>query len=169
MATNPHFKLDTFVSKFRYLWQAGRQASLTLESDAGKAWVSLYLDLGALPLSLDQPQHQQSSRRNGPSQRRRRERHAVVRLGEQPGYVVAEKAVDSAEKAVDNPIEKPSADAEKAEAATDEHPAIINSENEVAAEASTNKLVIELPKGQNRPVENIPQVDRKKVCRVKTM
>ena len=152
MATNPHFEIDTFVSKFRNLWQAGRKASLTLESDAGKAWVSLYLDLGALPLSLDQPQHQQSSRRNGPSQRRRRERRAVARQV----VVVAEKAVDSAEKADDNSIEKMSADAEKAEAATN---VIGNSENEVAEEASTNKLVIELPKEQDMPVDNIPQVD----------
>ena len=53
-------------------------------------------------------------------------------------------------------LKKMSADAEKAEAATN---VIGNSENEVAEEASTNKLVIELPKEQDMPVDNIPQVD----------
>ena len=125
MATNPHFELDTFVSKFRNLWQAGRKASLSLESNAGKAWVSLRLDLGAPPLEPGQFQSQQPSRRNGPSQRRRRERRAVARQV----VVVAEKAVDSAEKADDNSIEKMSADAEKAEADTDEPAAIRNSKN----------------------------------------
>ena len=39
-------ELDSFVGKFVRLWQSGNDASLKVESKAGKATVILQLDLG---------------------------------------------------------------------------------------------------------------------------
>ena len=41
-------EIDSFVRKFKTLCQAGRNASLTLSSNAGKAVMNLRLDLGVL-------------------------------------------------------------------------------------------------------------------------
>merc|ERR1711892_1221826 len=63
------FEIDSFVHKFVNLWQAGRNASLKLDSLAGQASVTLHLDLGqAVP-----PQHVQNARE------RRRQRRADAR------------------------------------------------------------------------------------------
>ena len=47
------FKMNSFVGKFVSLWKAGRNASLKLDSEAGKARLTLQLDLGHPVL----PQH----------------------------------------------------------------------------------------------------------------
>ena len=44
-----NYEIDSFVRKFNVLCQAGRSASLTLSSDAGKASLNLSVDLGVLP------------------------------------------------------------------------------------------------------------------------
>ena len=63
------FEINSFVHKFVNLWQAGRNASLKLDSQAGQASVTLHLDLGqAVP-----PQHVQNARE------RRRQRRADAR------------------------------------------------------------------------------------------
>ena len=41
-------EIDSFVRKFKTLCQAGRNASLSLSSNAGKAVINLLLDLGVL-------------------------------------------------------------------------------------------------------------------------
>ena len=55
-----------------------------MESNAGKATISLRLDLGAPPLVPDNLPHHRP-RRTGPSQQRRRERRAAARLAEEAG------------------------------------------------------------------------------------
>ena len=63
------FEINSFVHKFVNLWQAGRNAILKLDSQAGQASVTLHLDLGqAVP-----PQHVQNARE------RRRQRRADAR------------------------------------------------------------------------------------------
>ena len=42
-------EIESFVRKFKVLCQAGRSATLTISSDAGKASLNLCVDLGVLP------------------------------------------------------------------------------------------------------------------------
>ena len=51
-------ELDSFVNKFKVLCQAGRNARLTLSSNAGKASVNLRLDLDVPPQQDPQLHHQ---------------------------------------------------------------------------------------------------------------
>ena len=70
-----------FVKKFKNLWQAGRNASPTNKSSAGKAQVELSVELGeATPVAAHgshQKMHNLS--RNGPARQRRREKRAAER------------------------------------------------------------------------------------------
>ena len=66
-----HKELDSFILKFKNLWQAGRNAKLSLKSVDGKAEAHLSVELG------DAPAIQRS--RNGPSWQRRWERRAAAR------------------------------------------------------------------------------------------
>ena len=71
------FELNSFVGKFVNLWQAGRNVSLKLDSQAGQASVTLQLDLGQ-PVP---PQHLQTPHPyvQTTAQDRRRQRRADVR------------------------------------------------------------------------------------------
>ena len=86
-------ELNTFIAKFKQLWQAGVEAHLAVDSHAGKAWVHLHVPpgqaLGPLPHPV-QPHSQPTRRnRNTPSRQRRRVRRAAAReQGE--GETVAE-------------------------------------------------------------------------------
>ena len=73
-------EMDSFVMKFKNLWNAGRNATLNLETIAGKVKVSLSVELDN-PVGGEQPQHwiQNSGSRNSPAQQRRRSRRAAVR------------------------------------------------------------------------------------------
>ena len=71
------WELDSFYSKFKNLLCAEKNATLTLKSEAGKAFVTLSLDLGHV-LS-EQDLHQQYGLRNGPARQRRREKRAAAR------------------------------------------------------------------------------------------
>ena len=42
-------EIDAFVLKFKNLWQAGHNAHLDIDTQAGQAWVSLRLELGEHP------------------------------------------------------------------------------------------------------------------------
>ena len=97
-------EIDSFVGKFKTLCQAGRNASLTLSSNAGKAVMNLCLDFGVLRLQDDSPpQHPSHQTRNGPSQQRRRERRAAAR---QSAAEQAEASLSSEEKDVLKEAEK---------------------------------------------------------------
>ena len=61
--------------KFKYLWSAGLDARLNIETTAGQAWVSIHLRLGHPPA----PHHVMPSRKtkdNPARQRRRAQREA---------------------------------------------------------------------------------------------
>jgi hypothetical protein len=51
-------EIDSFVKKFKALCQGGRNASLTLSSNAGKAVVNLRVDLGLVPRQDQHHPHQ---------------------------------------------------------------------------------------------------------------
>ena len=78
MAAAEDSELLSFITKFRNLWHTGKHATLTSECNAGKASLTLHLQL--------QPLHQQQPhpdlpypRRVGPSRLRRRARRAQSR------------------------------------------------------------------------------------------
>ena len=69
-------ELDNFVYKFKDLWRNGREATLTLNSRAGEAWIQLHVGLGR-PLDLPPPQHYDNQGAGaGNSRDRRRNRRA---------------------------------------------------------------------------------------------
>ena len=70
-----HYEIDSFISKFRYLWSAGFKASLTLESSHGEATVTLKAGLG-FPLPPPQSRFDQ---KRGPSYWRRQDRRRKAR------------------------------------------------------------------------------------------
>ena len=97
-------ELDSFVCKFKFLWHAGYDATLKVETKAGKACVTLQAGLGSSPFPFPPPQHipHHVPRRSGPAQRRRRERRESARraasesnlnlIDANPGATQAEEA-----------------------------------------------------------------------------
>ena len=88
-------EIDSFIYKFKHLWKSGRSASLSLKSDAGKAQVTLHVDLDdpqLLPV-----QHPVRSR-NGLSRQRRR----IRRAAEREASAEASKASNTDENSVDD-------------------------------------------------------------------
>ena len=65
-------EIDNFICKFKNLLHAGKIANLTIKSEAGKALVTLTVQVDA-PL----PSPAFKSSRNGPSRQRRRMRRAA--------------------------------------------------------------------------------------------
>ena len=68
-------ELDSFYFKFKNLLLSEKDATLTLKSEAGRAYVTLTVDLGhahTVPHQFEHP-------RNGTSKQRRRERRAAAR------------------------------------------------------------------------------------------
>ena len=75
-------ELESFLTKFRCLWNSGFDAHLELDSHAGQSWVSMRVLLGHAPGPLQPPNHipyPPNSTRNGPSRQRRRARRAAAR------------------------------------------------------------------------------------------
>ena len=118
-------ELDSFVNKFKALCQAGRNAKLTLSSNAGKACVNLRLDLAVPPQQDPQPLHQNKYPRNGPGQQRHRERQAAA------GQAAAEQAeasisreerevLDMAARVAEEAIETAKVDTEKVKQVTEQ-------------------------------------------------
>ena len=73
-------EINSFIGKFLNLWKSGLDASLTLESHAGEASVSLRLGLGTycatVPEVVDKPCF---TKKVSPSQVRRRQQRAKAR------------------------------------------------------------------------------------------
>ena len=110
-------ELDTFYFKFKNLLLAGKNATLTLKSEAGRSHVNLDVDLGhLLARAVPQQPHQV---RNGPARMRRRERRAEARLN--AGAAEATKSAEEVAKCTEI-IEKINEDEQHsiAEEATDE-------------------------------------------------
>ena len=83
-------ELDSFYVKFKHLLHAEKDATLTIKSEAGRAVITLSVDLGHV---LHEPGHHLHRPRNGPSRQRRREKRAAAR--EQQAAV---EEADKAEK-----------------------------------------------------------------------
>ena len=64
-------ELDSFILKFKNLWQAGRNANLVIKSNCGKAEAHLSVELGTAPVF--------QWKKSSPSRQRRCERRAAVR------------------------------------------------------------------------------------------
>ena len=77
-------ELDSFVQKFKQLWNTGHVAHLDVDTCAGNAWVGLRLQLSHAP----EPQHNQvgppfrpsGKKVESPSRQRRRARRAAAQL-----------------------------------------------------------------------------------------
>ena len=79
-----HIELDSFLFKFKCLWQAGYKASLKVETIAGEAKVVLEAGLGHFPVppppfNFPQGNLHPGRHHNGPAQKRRRERREAAR------------------------------------------------------------------------------------------
>ena len=86
-------EIDSFILKFKRLLLSGRDATLVIKSNAGKAEVSLDVVLGDVPPPPNQQHLHQS--RNGPSRQRRQ-----IQRAEERKAANAEKAKNtSSEKA----------------------------------------------------------------------
>ena len=85
--------------KFQQLWQAGKDARLSMESHAGEAWINLHVYLPTPP----QPprNYRQQKRQPGPSRLRRRERRAAARTHTaEQAVVISETTEDNVEAVV---------------------------------------------------------------------
>ena len=91
------WELDSFFGKFKNLLCAEKNATLTLKSEAGKAYVTLSLDLGHVHSDHGQPQPR--GPRNGPARQRRREKRAAARADAEKASVAGIKDDEIAEKA----------------------------------------------------------------------
>ena len=94
-------ELEKFVRKFRSLWQSGCNAKLSVESEAGHAFVNLRVGLGPAPPGPHH--HVVRGRGGGPSRQRRRERRAVER---QATTAAEEAVVDAKDRQVEDVAEE---------------------------------------------------------------
>ena len=65
-------ELDSFVRKFKSLWQSGCKAKLYVETEAGNAFVNLQVGLGQAPPGQHHPVV--DGQGGSPSKQRRKER-----------------------------------------------------------------------------------------------
>ena len=74
-------ELDSFILKFKHLWQAGHVAHLDVDANAGEAWVGLRVQLGQPPGHPEHllPSPTFSKSKNTPSRQRCRARRAAER------------------------------------------------------------------------------------------
>jgi hypothetical protein len=136
-------QLNSFVSKFLNLWQSGCDASLHVETHAGKAKIHLQVGLGQAPPppSAPPPHH---GRVPGPSRKRRTQRRALARkeAEEAKAKADAEKAEQEADKA--NKTAEEAVNSEDAVKATTEVVTAVRAkENEVNDEFCPNDVYIE--------------------------
>jgi hypothetical protein len=92
-------EIDSFFFKFKHLLIAEKDATLTLKSVAGRAQVTLSVDLGHLHSRPGHPHHHAS---NGTSRSRRQERRAAAR---KQAAEEAEKSPENVDE-VSEPVEK---------------------------------------------------------------
>ena len=103
------FELDSFITKFKGLWNSGLDAHLELNTHAGQAWVNLRVRLGHAPGPL-QPHFQfpppANKSRNGPARERRRAKRAAERAATTEKVELgAEEATSSTDVTVDDAVE----------------------------------------------------------------
>ena len=111
-------ELDSFYVKFKNLLRSEKDATLTLKAEAGKASVTLSVDLGHVLSEHDQLQPR--GPRNGPARHRRREKRAAARAE-------AEKASAEGVKAKDFKIDEKAEQVFDANGSATEEVAALNS------------------------------------------
>ena len=117
------WELDSFFSKFKNLLRTEKDATLTLKAEAGRAFVTLVVDLGHV-LS-DQEQLQPRGPRNGPARQRRRAKREAARQEKVSAEKVASEHKASAEEVAEdnasgeNPCAEEAKESETAEKATE--------------------------------------------------
>ena len=132
-----HSELDSFFFKFKNLRYAEKDVTLTFKSEAGRALVTLSLDLGHVHSGHAQPP---GGHRNGPARQRRRDKRAADRLEKDNQATEKVKLADAVEASkVFNPTEKVSADAD--EAKKFERAAIAPSETKAISEKEIAVMV----------------------------
>ena len=161
-------KLDSFYVKFKTLLRGEKDATLTLKSEAGRAVISLSVDLGHV---LSEPGLLHHRPRNGPSRQRRRERRTAAREQQ----VAAEEAELDAVKALGEPSEavKSTEKVEKKDAESNTCPEVFvntgkvpdsvettEKETDVTAEEAT--VLVKEPKDEVCPDENYAEKGNEK-------
>jgi hypothetical protein len=146
-----NYEIDCFVSKFKVLCQAGRSASLTLSSNAGKASLNLSVDLGVLPdEGLHHPHHPRNHSRNGPARQRQREKRAAARRvqaeeAEEALNAEEKKVLEMAERAALNShVQESTAPAKAAEGSEGEKVVIVEAYNDKTTKTSDTEIVDEV-------------------------
>ena len=103
-------ELQSFISKFHHLWEAGYTAHLNLDTHAGQAWVGLRVQLGQVPgPGHQQPDQPPTFHRRSPAYHRRQERRRSAKAASAAGHiptVAAETAVNRDETVEGNPADK---------------------------------------------------------------
>ena len=134
--TMAHFELDSFYLKFKNLLYGGKNATLNMKTENGRAFVTLSLDLGDV-----HGQDQLTKRsRNGPARQRRRDRRMAARSEQEQLVVHTQEDAENASDGI-NDVEETnyhyvaeSADktnhAEEASAVVSKNESIISSEME---------------------------------------
>ena len=59
--------LETFIDKFKYLWQSGQNATLNVNTRAGQACIRLEVQLGQAPGPLHHRQAHSRAHRDSPA------------------------------------------------------------------------------------------------------
>ena len=129
-------EIESFISKFMGLLRSGRNATLNIQSEAGKALINLSVE-------VKQSSQQNSNSRNGPARQRRRERRAAARdvaVAQEEVKVVSEQDKEDSAKAA----------AEKQ----------LSFENKEASANGGAKVIITEPEDE---IENISISESKKV------
>ena len=86
-------ELDSFVTNCKCLRYSGLDANLKIETNAGKAWVTLQVGLGhPLPPPYHFPHHPR--RHNGPSQQCRLEKREAARRAANETHLAEEAGED---------------------------------------------------------------------------
>ena len=138
-----HYELNQFIGKFVNLWQAGCEASLHVESKAGKAFVNLQLGLGQAQShpwkSEHTGEHARGRRGGSPAKQRRRARRET----EREARVTAEEVVATAETIGGLERNAKKADSDLTEIVTEEVIDGVSDASEVVSETVEYELKLE--------------------------
>ena len=128
------WELDSFYVKFKNLLHAEKDATLTLKSEAGRASISLSLDLGHV--HSEHGQLPSSRNRNGPARQRRREKREAVRSEK----LSAEKVELEDEASTEKVEDEPSTQNSNAEKATETKEAVQAKEPNILEKETTEQV-----------------------------
>ena len=100
-------ELDSFITKFKGLWNSGLDAHLELNTHAGQAWVNLRVRLGHAPGPMQPHFPHEKKSRNGPARQRRRTKRAAEKAAktEEVEHGAEEATSSTTEVTVDDTVE----------------------------------------------------------------